>query len=326
MVHLSETCAPGLPRLVTHVDTTPAGVYEATRVDAIHAALAAKGLLPSEHFADGAYLSAALLVRSRRDHGVRLRGPTKPTNGWQRHGGGLTVDAFRVDWRRREVTCPAGQTSSTWRTYDGAAVETGRGRDPYVKVRFAPSVCGSCALRARCVRTPGRRGRQLMLHPQAEQEALAAARAHHASRRGRRAYAIRSGIEGTVSQAVNALGLRRARYRGLAKTHVQAVATAAALNAARLSAWLAGRHSPRRARPTSPGSRPNAQHSPTASRASVRRRRPRLGNVRHSGALTHRGTRQVVRCVPSVPRPSARKRPASPCVPRDRRPGVRRPR
>jgi hypothetical protein len=229
MVHLSETCAPGLPRLVTHVDTTPAGVYEATRVDAIHAALAAKGLLPSEHFADGAYLSAALLVRSRREYGVRLRGPTKPTDGWQRHGGGLTVDAFRVDWRRREVTCPAGQTSSTWRTYDGAAVETGRGRDPYVKVRFAPSVCGS------------RRGRQLMLHPQAEQEALAAARAHHASRRGRRAYAIRSGIEGTVSQAVQALNLRRARYRGLAKTHVQAVATAAALNAARLSAWLAGR-------------------------------------------------------------------------------------
>ena len=152
-------------------------------------------------------------MRSRRDHGVRLRGPTKSSNGWQGRDGGLTVDAFRVDWRRQRVTCPAGQTSNTWRTYDGAAVETGRGRDLYVKVRFAPSVCGSCALRARCVRTPGRRGRQLMLHPQAEQEALAAARAHHASRRGRRAYAIRSGIEGTVSQAVQALGLRRALPR-----------------------------------------------------------------------------------------------------------------
>ena len=84
-----------------------------------------------------------------------------------------------------------------------------------------------------------------MLHPQAEQEARTAARAYHASRRGRRAYAIRSGIEGTVSRrpcrpsacAARATG----RYRGLAKTHVQAVATAAALNAARLGAWLAGR-------------------------------------------------------------------------------------
>ncbi len=43
-VHLSETCAPGAPRLVTHVDTTPAGRTEATRVDAIHAALAAQGV------------------------------------------------------------------------------------------------------------------------------------------------------------------------------------------------------------------------------------------------------------------------------------------
>ncbi|HEY0780517.1 MAG TPA: transposase, partial [Gemmatirosa sp.] len=41
-VHLSETCAPGVPRLVTHVDTTPAGRVEATRIEAIHAALAAK--------------------------------------------------------------------------------------------------------------------------------------------------------------------------------------------------------------------------------------------------------------------------------------------
>jgi transposase len=92
-------------------------VYEATRVDAIHAALTAKGLLPSEHFADGAYLSAALLVRSRRDHGVRLLGLTKPSTGWQGRDGGLTADAFQVDWRRRRVTCPAGQTSSTWRIY-----------------------------------------------------------------------------------------------------------------------------------------------------------------------------------------------------------------
>ncbi len=52
---VSETCAPGAPRLVTHVDTTPAGRAEATQVEAIHAALAAKGLLPAEHLADGAY-------------------------------------------------------------------------------------------------------------------------------------------------------------------------------------------------------------------------------------------------------------------------------
>jgi hypothetical protein len=34
--------------------------------------------------------------------------------------------------------------------------------------------------------------------------------------------------------------LRRARYIGLAKTHLQHVVTAAAMNLVRLGAWLAG--------------------------------------------------------------------------------------
>jgi IS5 family transposase len=37
-----------------------------------------------------------------------------------------------------------------------------------------------------------------------------------------------------------AFELRQARYRGLAKTHLQHVATATAMNLVRLSAWLQG--------------------------------------------------------------------------------------
>jgi transposase len=36
---------------------------------------------------------------------------------------------------------------------------------------------------------------------------------------------------------VRAFGLRRARHRGLAKTHLRHVATAAAINVGRLSDW-----------------------------------------------------------------------------------------
>jgi hypothetical protein len=39
-----------------------------------------------------------------------------------------------------------------------------------------------------------------------------------------------AGVEGTLSQAVRSYGLRYARYWGAAKTHLQHVATAAALN------------------------------------------------------------------------------------------------
>jgi len=53
-------------------------------------------------------------------------------------------------------------------------------------------------------------------------------------------YAKRSGVEGTLSQGVRAFGLRRTRYRGLAKTHLQQVVTAVAMNLERIATWLAG--------------------------------------------------------------------------------------
>ena len=89
----------------------------------------------------------------------------------------------------------------------------------------------------------------LKLQPRAEHEALGAARGRLATREGRRLYARRAGVEGTISQGVRAFGLRRSRYRGLARTHLQHVATAAAIDLARLGDWL--RSIPRAATRTS---------------------------------------------------------------------------
>ena len=58
MVHLTEACDAGAPHLVLHADTTPANVHDVTRIEAIHAALAAKGLAPAEHLVDSASISA----------------------------------------------------------------------------------------------------------------------------------------------------------------------------------------------------------------------------------------------------------------------------
>ena len=44
--------------------------------------------------------------------------------------------------------------------------------------------------------------------------------------------------EGTISQGVRAFGMRQTRYRGLTKTHIQHIATAAAINLERLIAWF----------------------------------------------------------------------------------------
>jgi transposase len=52
-------------------------------------------------------------------------------------------------------------------------------------------------------------------------------------------YSNRAGIEGSISQAVRAFGLRRSRFVGMAKTRLQHYATAAAINLERVADWFA---------------------------------------------------------------------------------------
>ena len=98
MVHVSETCEPTAPHLLTHVHTTAATVHEAQCTVPIQQALVEKALPPREHLVDAAYISAELLVESHDQHAITLRGPTRPTPGWQAQvKGGYTIDQFAVD-------------------------------------------------------------------------------------------------------------------------------------------------------------------------------------------------------------------------------------
>jgi len=92
-------------------------------------------------------------------------------------------------------------------------------------------------VRADCTRAK-HTGRRLRLPPQDQYEALQAAQAWSASEEGQQLSKRRAGIEGTLSQGVRAFGLRRTRYWGVAKTHLQHVAIAAAINIDRIVAWL----------------------------------------------------------------------------------------
>ena len=80
-----------------------------------------------------------------------------------------------------------------------------------------------------------------MLYPRREHEVLVAARAREHTAEYRKLYAQRQGIECTMLQGVRTFGLRRVRYRGLAKAGLQHIAIAAAINLDRMTAWLAGR-------------------------------------------------------------------------------------
>jgi transposase len=233
MVHVSETCEPTSPHLLTHVHTTPATVHEAQCTTPIQQALIDKDVPPRDHLVDAAYISAELLVKSREDHGIALRGPTRPDVSWQAQvEGAYSLDQFVIDWDQQQVRCPQGKTSVSW------AERVGPADHPLIQVRFSTQDCGACAQRACCTHAKPPQARTIKFHPRPQYEALQAGQAWYASEEGQRQYARRAGVEGTLSQGVRAFGLRRTRYRGLPKTHLQHVATAAAINIDRIVAWL----------------------------------------------------------------------------------------
>ena len=230
--HLTETCDDDAPCLVTQVTTTTASVHEANCTAAIQQALVDKGLAPGEHFVDAGYVHAEVLVSSRDEHGIRTIGPPRGDASWQnRTAGAFGVERFTIDWERKQARCPQGRVSSYWKEHPDAD------RGPYVSVAFRASDCRSCPVRSQCTRAV-KQGRHLKLPAQALFEALRAMREFIDSEEGRRLYANRAGIEGTISQGVRSFGLRRSRYAGLAKVHLQHMATAAAINMDRIFAWL----------------------------------------------------------------------------------------
>lgn len=231
-VHLTETCATEGPNIITNVETTPATTTDVEVTDTIHEALADKELLPDEHLVDTAYTSADQLLDSRRTYGIDLIGPVAGGGSWQAQADtGFDVRCFVVDWESQTVTCPEGKSSQTWR------LRHEKYGHPFFEVRFRPADCRACGYRPDCTRS--KRGvRVISLRPQAEYEALQAARARQETEAFKAKYKKRAGIEGTISQGTRSFDLRRSRYIGLAKTHLQHLATAAAMNLTRVAVWL----------------------------------------------------------------------------------------
>ncbi|WP_404867862.1 IS1182 family transposase [Kitasatospora griseola] len=235
-VHLTETCEPGHVHLVTNVATTVATVPDDRMAAVVHAGLAGRDLLPDEHWVDTGYANSGAMVAARRDRGVALHGPLKAVTVPHARGeAAFGQDAFTIDWDNRRVTCPNGTTSTQWhqrRSEDGL---------PTVRVRFSPADCRTCPQLRQCVNSPTAQRREINLRPRDEYEALQQARALQRTDEWKDRYKIRAGVEGTVSQAVQACGLRRSRYRGLPKTSLQHQLTGAAVNLIRIDAWLTGK-------------------------------------------------------------------------------------
>jgi transposase len=232
-VHLTESCEADRPRLLTHVLTTPATVTDYEVAATIQAELVAKGLPPTEHLLDGGYVDAEFLVTSQHTHQIAVTGPVSEDHSWQaRTQTGYDLAAFTLDWANQRAICPHGHVSHKWSETHNAQ------GTPLINIRFGAADCRTCPGRSQCTRA-ATQPRELTVRPQAVHEALQQARHQQRTAEFRERYKTRAGIEGTLSQGMRRSDLRHARYIGLAKTHLQHILTAAALNLYRVTEWLA---------------------------------------------------------------------------------------
>ncbi|MCY0931992.1 transposase [Streptomyces sp. H27-H1] len=245
--HLTETCAPDGPNVITDVVTTAATTHDSQVLPGIHTRLARRGLLPAEHLVDAGYTSLPHLEQAAREHHVTVTGPL-PANPTRQHrqGKGFARDDFHIDYDHQQVTCPQGQVSAGWH---GPYPTSSPTAAPLIVARFTKSQCRPCPARTQCTSTadnartvgfPPRELRDLQLRIRTEQQ----------TPEWKTRYAVRSGVEGTVNEFAHGHGMRRCRYRGQGKAHIQHVLTAIAVNIERLSGLPPTEESPIPRRPT----------------------------------------------------------------------------
>jgi transposase len=177
---------------------------------------------PPVQYVDGAYVSAQKLAEAQAQ-GRELIGPAQPA---PQKDGRFTTEDFQINVEARTAICPAGKTNTQCSRLEEEA--TGK-----VSYRFEFGFhCHECPLRGQCL-GQDQRHRTLVV---GEHHTLLQARRQEQQTEGfKQRMKHRNGIEGTQSELVRGHGLRRARYRGLAKVKLQNYFIGAACNVKR---WI----------------------------------------------------------------------------------------
>ena len=218
-------CQPGEPtaNFITAILTQNAIASDRPGMTEVLAEQVSLGLVaPDTLYVDGAYVCAQSL-KLAHDEGREVRGPAPASPD---RGKTFTVEAFDVDIAGRTARCPAGQPSTTCSRLEVQK----NGRVDY-RFEWRNKVCGDCPQRAACVSdTQAHRTVVVGEH----HHFLQIRRREMQSEAFKKEMHRRNGIEGSQSELIRGYGLRRARYRGLAKIRLQNYLIGSACNLRRL--------------------------------------------------------------------------------------------
>ena len=178
-----------------------------------------------ELYVDGAYVCGARLAQAQKE-GWQLVGPAQASPYQQELAPGYRLEDFQINLAQRQARCPAGVLSKQCsRIYD-------KSRNT-VFYRFEWTThCHGCKLRAHCLSdsAPHR-----IIAVGEHYQLLEQRRKEQKTEQFKERMHQRNGIEGTISELARAHGLRRSRYRGLAKVAFQNFFIGTACNVKR---WL----------------------------------------------------------------------------------------
>jgi hypothetical protein len=146
-VQFSEGCDDERPHLITYVETVPATEADIDTTTRVHESLARRDLVPVEHLADSAYVTADAVLDAHARHSIELVGPVGQGNQWQgRNSGAFDIDAFTIDSDALTAVCLQGH-HNTW-----SGTGTDRHGKPRVMFTFSLTDCTPCPVRSRCTR------------------------------------------------------------------------------------------------------------------------------------------------------------------------------
>ncbi|WP_322975474.1 transposase [Streptomyces sp. NBC_00162] len=245
--HLTETCAPDGPNVITDVATTAATTHDSQVLPGIHTRLSRRGLLPAEHLVDAGYTSLPHLEQATREHQVTVSGPLRsnPTRQHRRDEG-FARDDFHIRLRPPAGHLPPGPGQpGLARPLPDVLAHRGPADRGQVHQKPVPALPGPHPVHHLPRKHPHRG-----LPPRELRDLQLRVRTEQQTPEWKTRYAVRSGVEGTVNEFAHGYGMRRCRYRGQGKAHIQHVLTAIAVNIERLSGLPPTEEAPTPRRPT----------------------------------------------------------------------------
>lgn len=205
-------------QFVTAIVVTSAEVHDSVPTPRLIGQSASVGLKPTDAVGDAAYGTGP------NRHACNALGVTLHTKLPTPSHGGFPKRNFEIDLNAMSVTCPGGETTTTY-----SMVKDGDGPDDKVpQFRFPRATCEACPLRDACAKTTADgRGRLIKLNR--HEAEIQEAQRMNAQPEEKAILRQRSAIERLQAHLVR-MGMRQARFFGLAMVQFQAFMTAAAYN------------------------------------------------------------------------------------------------